>query len=155
MKLVLSVLAAAAGVSLAGATDQRATSGMRRALWSDAASSTTSSSSSTGTSTSTASSEICVPAKPRYSSVEAQLIHGLAAVVADDSWTGVGQQETEDPAYATQCGFLDFKCYVCELCEEIYQPLLDTGNEGACDVLCFEIAEKAGGGPQNRTCNDD
>jgi hypothetical protein len=152
MKLVLSVLAAAAAVSLAGAADQRATSGLRRALWSDAASTRKS---STGTSTNSTSSEICVPAKPRYSSVEAQLFHSLAAVVADDSWTGVGQQETEDPAYATQCGFLDFKCYVCELCEEIYQPLFDTGNEGACDVLCFEIAEKAGGGPQNRKCNAD
>jgi hypothetical protein len=79
------------------------------------------------------------------------LLQSLASHFADDSWTGVTPPSEAFPQYAVGCGFLDFKCYVCELCEKIYGSLVDTGSDTACDVACIGIAEAAGGGPEDRT----
>lgn len=149
MKLTISLLTAALLAAVAptaaamGHTDGRATPGLRRALGGAA--------SFGGGSNSSGTSEICVPSATRYSQVEVKLFHGLAAVIGDDSWTGVTQPGQEDPTYAVGCGFLDFKCYVCDLCEDIYGALVDTGSEAACDLACVAIAEAAGGGPEDRT----
>jgi hypothetical protein len=73
-----------------------------------------------------------------YSQVEVAFLNRVASHVADDSFTGV---------YILGCGFLDLKCYACELCHDIYGDLVDAGSEEACDAACIGIAEAAGGGP--------
>jgi hypothetical protein len=86
-----------------------------------------------------------------YSQVEAALLSRLASHVADDSFTGVSPPGESAPHYTLGCGFLDFKCYACDLCRDIYGDLVDTGSEEACDAACIGIAEASGGWPEDRT----
>jgi hypothetical protein len=95
--------------------------------------------------------EICFPSPKSYSQPEIVLLHSLASHIADDSWTGVTPPGEPVPQYTVGCGWFDFKCYVCELCEKIYGDLVDTGSDVACDAACVGIAEVAGGGPEDRT----
>ena len=95
--------------------------------------------------------EICFSSPKNYSQPELALLHSLASLVADDSFTGVTPPGQGVPHYALGCRFLDFKCYACDLCEDIYGTLVKTGSEVACDLACVGIAEAAGGGPEDRT----
>jgi hypothetical protein len=95
--------------------------------------------------------EVCFSSPKNYSQPELALLHSLAAIVADDSFTGVTPPGQGVPHYALGCRFLDFKCYACDLCEDIYGTLVKTGSEVACDLACVGIAEAAGGGPEDRT----
>jgi hypothetical protein len=131
MKLLISFLSLAAAIW----TPVSAASGLRRNL-----------SSETPT-----VNEICFSGPRSYSPPEAALLHGLAFIVADDSFTGVTPPGQGDPQYALGCHFLDFKCYARHLCEDIYGTLLKTGSQVACDLACVGIAEAADGGPEDRT----
>jgi hypothetical protein len=139
MKLVISMLTFAAAIlapaSVSALVGKAIASGLRRNLNGGAPN----------------TNEICFSGPKSYSQMEVTLLHSLASNVADESFTGVTPPGEGAPHYALGCGFLDFKCYACDLCQDIYGALVDTGSEETCDAACIGIAEAAGGGPEDRT----
>jgi hypothetical protein len=86
------------------------------------------------------------------------LVCKVQGVIARDNESmsemiGRGERHAEGrpPTYVFGCGFLDFDCYECDLCQEVYGLLLETGSQVACDAACLGIIEAAGGGPEDRT----
>ena len=62
----------------------------------------------------------------------------------------VSQAVSGVPDYLVGCSIFDFKCMECSLCKDVYDALVETGSEAACDAACVAIVEMAGGGPEDR-----
>jgi hypothetical protein len=149
MKLFLSLVAVATAVLAPTSAASHAQSGLRRALDTTVA-----------PANNKGSNEICLPGgEEPLSKSKAALLQSLASRVVSSnsskkSGSGGGiiaDAEGRPPTYVFGCGFLDFDCYECDLCQDAYGLLLETGSQVACDAACLGIVEAAGGGPEDRT----
>ena len=66
------------------------------------------------------------------------------------SFPKVTQTVSGVPDYLVGCSIFDFKCMECSLCKDVYETLVETGSEAACDAACIVVVEAAGGGPEDR-----
>jgi hypothetical protein len=154
MKLFLSLVAVAAAVLAPTATvaASHAKLGLRRTLDSTVAPAINKSSNS-------ASNEICLPGGDEpLSKAKAALLQKLASLVVNSHHKDVADSERrpfrDPPKYVFGCAFLDIGCYECDLCQDVYGLLLETGSQVACDAACVVIVDAAGAGagPEDRTC---
>jgi hypothetical protein len=158
MKLFLSLVAVDVGAAVLAptATASDAKTGLRRNLDSTFA-----------PSTNEGSKAICLPGGDEpLSKSKAALLQSLVSLVVNSNNNkkpGLGgitdaersDRPRRDPPkylYVFGCGFLDFDCYECELCQDAYGLLIETGSKAACDAACVATVEAAGGGPEDRTC---
>ena len=155
MKLFLSLVAVAVSAAVlaptAAASDAK--SGLRRNLDITIA-----------PSTNEGSTAICLPGGDEpLSKAKAALLRSLVSLVVNSNSnknSGLGgitdavrsdRPRRDPPKYVFGCGFLDFDCYECELCKDVYGLLIETGSQAACDAACVATVEAAGGGPEDRT----